>query len=153
MKLLGNFTIWRAVVDWCLKANPARPSHPGHSTILLRSETRAACAHSVTLRQQATIEIMRRYHSIIACSCQGYMLLFFAHIRSWWITHSTQRHRRGCNIRNLWWKLQNLPCLQRLKTSLTSRKIKLFIFSFATKTFLQIWSSAVNRFEVIKNTF
>jgi len=26
-------------------------------------------------------------------------------------------------------------------------------FSLATKTFPQIWSSAVNRFEVIKNTF
>ena len=36
---------------------------------------------------------------IIACSRHGYILLFFAHIPfvvDQWITHSTQRHRRGC---------------------------------------------------------
>jgi len=25
------------------------------------------------------------------------MVLFFRHTRSWWITHLTQHHRRGCN--------------------------------------------------------
>jgi len=36
-------------------------------------KARAACAQSVTLWQQATIEIMRRNHSIIACSHHIYM--------------------------------------------------------------------------------
>jgi len=35
---------------------------------------------SFTLWQQATIEITRCDHSIIACSCHLYMVLFFAHI-------------------------------------------------------------------------
>jgi len=34
---------------------------------------RAASVQSFTLWQQATIEIMRRTHSIIACSCHLYM--------------------------------------------------------------------------------
>jgi len=36
-------------------------------------KARAASAQSFTLRQQATIEITRRDHSIIACSCHVYM--------------------------------------------------------------------------------
>jgi len=47
----------------------------------------ATCAQSFALWQKATIEIMRHNHSIIACSRIS---------RSWWITHSTQCHRRGC---------------------------------------------------------
>jgi len=43
-------------------------------------KARAACAQSFTLWQQATIEITRRDHSIIACSRHMYMVLFFAHI-------------------------------------------------------------------------
>jgi len=43
-------------------------------------KARAAKCASFTLWQQATIEITRRDHSIIACSCNIYMVLFFAHI-------------------------------------------------------------------------
>ena len=43
-------------------------------------KARAACAQSFTLWQQATIEFMRRNHSIIACSRHIYMVLFFTHI-------------------------------------------------------------------------
>jgi len=32
-----------------------------------------ACAQSFTLWQQAIVEIMRRNHSVIACSCHIYM--------------------------------------------------------------------------------
>jgi len=62
-------------------------------------KTRAACAQSFTLWQQATTEFMRRNHSIIACSRNVYKLYCCSSptSRSWWITHSTQRHRRGCN--------------------------------------------------------
>ena len=43
-------------------------------------KTRAACAQSFILWQQATIEIMHRNHSIIACSRHIYVVLFFAYI-------------------------------------------------------------------------
>jgi len=43
-------------------------------------KARAASAQSFTLWQQATIEIMRRNQSIIACSRHIYMVLFFTHI-------------------------------------------------------------------------
>jgi len=36
-------------------------------------KSRAACAQSFALWQQATTEIMRRYHSIIACSRHIYI--------------------------------------------------------------------------------
>ena len=43
-------------------------------------KSRAACAQSFAPWQQATIQITRRDHSIIACSCRIHILLFFAHI-------------------------------------------------------------------------
>jgi len=43
-------------------------------------KARAACAQSFALWQQATIEITRRNHFIIACSRQIYVVLFCAHI-------------------------------------------------------------------------
>jgi len=52
----------------------------GHSTILLRSERPSGKCASIALWQQATIEITRHDHSIIACSRHMYMVLFFAHI-------------------------------------------------------------------------
>jgi len=55
-----TFFVWRL--------NSTRPSHPGHSTILLQSETPAACAQSFASWQHATIEIMRAFSFTIACS-------------------------------------------------------------------------------------
>ena len=43
-------------------------------------KARAACAQSFALCQQTTIQIMRRNHSVIACSRHVYVVLFFAHI-------------------------------------------------------------------------
>ena len=43
-------------------------------------KSRAACAQSFGLWQQATIEVTCHDHSIIACSRHIYVLLFFAHI-------------------------------------------------------------------------
>jgi len=44
-------------------------------------KARAASAQSVTMWQQATIEIMRRNHSTIACSCHIYMgVILRAHL-------------------------------------------------------------------------
>jgi len=43
-------------------------------------------------------EITRRDHSTIACSRHIYEWCCSSRTsRSWWITHSTQHHRRGCN--------------------------------------------------------
>jgi len=54
-----KFFVWRLTLAW--------PLHPGHSTILLQSESQAACAQSFALWYPATIEIIRRNLSI-ACS-------------------------------------------------------------------------------------
>jgi len=43
-------------------------------------KARVASAQSFRLWQQATIEFIRRDHSIIACSRHIYMVLFFTHI-------------------------------------------------------------------------
>ena len=43
-------------------------------------KSRAACAQSFAPWQQATIEITRRDHSIIACSRHIHIFVFFAHI-------------------------------------------------------------------------
>ena len=53
---------------------------------------RVACAQSFALWQQATIEFTSYDHSVVACSRHIYVW--------WWITHSTQHHRRGCNTTN-----------------------------------------------------
>ena len=74
-----------------------QPSHPGHSTILLQSESLSGkCA---------------KLHTVVASNNRDHMPwslyynLFVPHIhgchssrtpRSWWIAHSTQRQRRGC---------------------------------------------------------
>jgi len=61
-------------------------------------KSRAACAQSLVLWQQATIEFTCHDHSVIACSCHIYVCCYSSRTsRSWWITHLTQRHRRGCN--------------------------------------------------------
>jgi len=53
-----------------------------------------ACAQSFTLWQQATIEIMRRNHTIIACSHHVYILLFFTHI-PFVVNRAFQRYATG----------------------------------------------------------
>jgi len=61
-------------------------------------KSRAAYAQSLALWQQATIEFTCHDHSIIACSRHIYVWCCSSRTsRSWWITQSTQHHRRGCN--------------------------------------------------------
>ena len=59
-------------------------------------KSRAACVQSFALWQQATIEFTCHDHSIIACSRHIDVLLFFAHIPLWWITHLKQCQWRDC---------------------------------------------------------
>ena len=86
----------RVVFLWRL--HQARPSHPGHSTILLQSESPSGmCAKLHTVAASNNIDHLTR--SLYYC-------LFAPHIYgcyssrtscSWWIAHSTQRQRRGCS--------------------------------------------------------
>ena len=54
-------------------------------------------------------EITHHDHSVIACSSHIYVWCCFSRTsHSWWITQSTQHHRRGCNnihISNRWKQL------------------------------------------------
>ena len=61
-------------------------------------KSRAAYTQSFALWQQATIDFTCHDHSIIACSRHIYVWCCSSRTsRSWWITQSTQHHRRGCN--------------------------------------------------------
>ena len=61
-------------------------------------KSRVAYAQSFALWQQGTIEFTCHDHSIIACSRHVYLWCCSSRTsRSWWITQSTQHHRRGCN--------------------------------------------------------
>jgi len=95
------------------------------SILLLQSESPSGKWQSFTLWQQATLEITRHDHSsrtqvvtftslispeitrhnrsIVACSRHVYMRCYSSRTsRSWWIVHSTQRQRRGCNTARIW---------------------------------------------------
>ena len=89
-------------------------------------KSRAACAQSFALWQQATMEFTCHDHSIIACSRHMYVSCCSSRTsRSWWITQSTQHHRRGCNnttcLRETF-LLMKLNCLTNTKTCLSSCK-------------------------------
>jgi len=71
----------------------------------------------VTLWQQATVEIMRRNHSVTTCSCHIYSIwvLFFAHIATpterlqmqicfkfFWHTRVLKFHKRHCHLAQGW---------------------------------------------------
>ena len=84
------FFLWRLHLAW--------PSHPGHSTILLQSESSSdKCAKLHTVASSNN----RDHMPWSLCYC-----LFAPHIYgcyssciscSWWISHSTQCQRRGCD--------------------------------------------------------
>jgi len=86
-----TFFVWRL--------NSVRPPHPGHSTFCCDRKSDVACAQSFALRQQATIEIMRRhlsYYSLLALHIQWCYSSRTS--RSWRITQSMQHHRIGSNF-------------------------------------------------------
>ena len=78
-------------------------------------KSRAAYAQSFALSQQATIEFTCHDHSVIACSRHIHVRCCSSRTsRSWWITQSTQHHRRGCNtaMSNYWFfdNIQSATC-------------------------------------------
>ena len=91
-----TFLVWRL--------NSARPPHPGHSNILLRSEIPIGMCRNLRTVAATNVEIMLATSFTIACPCYTYNCVIIYYIyyssriyRSWWITQSTQHHRRGCN--------------------------------------------------------
>ena len=59
---------------------------------------RARYCYVQSLTSLVSPEITRHDHSIIACSRHIYQWCCSSRTsRSWWITHSTQHHRRGCD--------------------------------------------------------
>jgi len=75
-------------------------------------KSRAACAQSFAPWQQATIEITCHDHSIIAFSRHIYVWCCSSRTsRSWWIAHSMQHHRRGCNNSKCYRNLRRMKIL------------------------------------------
>jgi len=70
----------------------------GQDWLCCDRKSRASSAQSSAPRQQATIEITRRDHSIIACSRHVfYGVVLHAHPVRGESCISAQRQRRGCN--------------------------------------------------------
>jgi len=85
-----TFFLWRL--------NSAWPPHPGHSTILLRSEISSSmCAKLQTVAASNNRD--HASHSLLLLLARATHIYFCSsHIsRSWWITQSTQHHLRCCN--------------------------------------------------------
>jgi len=88
-----TFFLWRF--------HMARPSHPGHGTILLWLESPSGtCAKLRTVaasnnkRSHATITLLLLVRTAYIWCYSSWTS------RSWWITHLTQCHWRGCNTGN-----------------------------------------------------
>jgi len=72
-----------STIFWVLASEPPQLSSPLAQTssyVVAIGKVRAAYAQSFALWQQAAVEFACHDHSIIACSCHIYVLLFFAHI-------------------------------------------------------------------------
>jgi len=101
------------VCSWFLKHFPiARLRHVTRCVLTVRIEStiiqtrstaelwncwRSGSPSGKGLWKQATIEVTCHYHSIIACSHHIYECCSLHISCSWWVAHSTQRQRRGCN--------------------------------------------------------
>jgi len=85
-------------------------------------KARAACAQSITLWQQATIEITRHDHSIVACSRHWYTGVILR-------AHSVRGEQRiQCNANREVATLQALPIFQHTR----QRKIQILFFGFSS---------------------
>jgi len=82
-----TFFLWRL--------NPARPSHPGHSTILLCLESPSSnCAELRTVAASNNRD--HAPQSLYYCLFVPHMWCCSSSTSNWWlITHSTQRQPRG----------------------------------------------------------
>ena len=85
-----TFFLWRL--------NSARPPHPGHSTILLRSEIPSGmCPKLRTVAASKNRDHARNLSYYCLLGLQIWWCNSSCTSRSWWITQSTQHRQRGCN--------------------------------------------------------
>ena len=113
----------------------ARPSHPGHSTILLQSESPSSkCAKLCTVAASNN-----RDHSFIACSCCIYMgVILCGHpIRG----ESHVQRNANWEVATPWWKHSSVKChLKLLRPIKNAAKISLrSSLIVCTSTSNQIW--------------
>jgi len=105
----GMFFVWRLHL--------AQPSHPGHITILLRSESPSSKCAKLHNVQQTTTKTTHRDHSVTACSrlIYIYMCCSLRTFRSWWTVHSAQHQQGGCNnSKTVQWQSKCLPAIAKL---------------------------------------
>ena len=90
-------TLWTADFN-DLSYHPLLQRHFRHKTYCYDQKAQAASAQCFTLWQQATIDITQRDHLLLLVRATYiYGCSSSRTSRSWWIAHSTQRQRRGCN--------------------------------------------------------
>jgi len=93
-----TFFLWRLHL--------AQPLHPGHSTILLRSESPSSeCAklHTSVAGNNRDYRPQSLFYCVFAPHIYG---CYSLSSRSWWIAHSTQCQLRGCN--NISFQIQSM---------------------------------------------
>jgi len=81
----------------------AQPSHPSHSTILLQAESpsgKCVKLHTVAANNNRDHPTRSLYYCLFVAHICGYYSSCIS--RSWWIAHSTQCQRRGCNSTICW---------------------------------------------------
>ena len=106
--LIAHSFLWRL--------NLARPSHPGHSTILLRSESSSGkCAKRHTVAASNNRDYLTRslYYCFFAPHIYGCYSLRISCL--WEIAHSTKRQLRGCNTSQAIFRLRKL-CFQHFES-------------------------------------
>jgi len=85
-----TFFVWRL--------NSVRPSHPGHRTILLRSEIPSGMRAKLrTVAASNNRDHARNLSYYCLLALQTWWCYSSRTSRSWWIIQWTQHHRRGCN--------------------------------------------------------
>ena len=102
---LSYYCLLTLHIQWCYSSRTSRSWWITQSTQRHRRgcnccdrKSRAAYAQSFALRQQATIEFTCHDHSTIAYLRHIYVWCCSSRTsHSWWITQSTQHHRRSCN--------------------------------------------------------
>jgi len=86
-----KFYLWRLHLAW--------PSHPGHSTILLRSKSvsgRCTKLHTVVTSNNRDHLTRSLYYCLFVPHIREYRCYSSCTSRSWWTANSTQRQPRGC---------------------------------------------------------
>jgi len=91
-------TCFTTKMRWCSETRIRRNLQTLNKSILLRSEIPSGICAKLRTAYAQSFAFTCHDHSIIACSLHIYVWCCSSRTsRSWWITQSTQHHRRGCN--------------------------------------------------------